>query len=138
MKEEVGMVQLRTLIALGAVVGGLCWIAELLAERAGAPGGVLTLLMWAGLVLMTVAFLGAGVNLVRIGNHWLELVVGVATPTLVWSVVWAFKGGDADPYVVDGVFGALAAVYGVAVILRRSQGGDEDQPDLRPGRRRAE
>ena len=130
------MVQLKTLIALGAIVGGLCWIAELLAERAGASGGVLTLLQWAGLVLMTVAFLGAGVNLVRIGNHWLEAVVGVATPTLVWSVVWAFKGGDADPYVVDGVFGALAAVYGIAVILRRPRAVDDDH-DLRPGRRRA-
>ena len=131
------MVQLKTLIALGALVGGLCWIGELLAERAGAPGGVLTLLMWVGLVLMTVAFLGAGINLVRIGNHWLEAVVGVATPALVWSVVWAFKGGDADPYVVDGVFGALAVLYGIAVILRRSHGADDDQPDLRPGRRRA-
>jgi hypothetical protein len=130
------MVQLRTLIALGAIVGGLCWIAELLTERAGASGGFLTLLQWAGLALMTVAFLGAGVTLVRMGNHWLELIVGVATPTLVWSVVWAFKGGNADPYVVDGVFGVLATVFGIATALRRPHGGEDDH-ELRPGRRRA-
>lgn len=130
------MVQLKTLIALGAIVGGLCWVAELLTERAGASGGLLTLLQWAGLVLMTVAFLGAGVTLVRMGNHWLELIVGVATPTLVWSVVWAFKGGDADPYVVDGVFGALATVFGIATALRRPHGVEDDH-ELRPGRRRA-
>ena len=131
------MVQLKTLIALGAIVGGLCWIAEFFAERGGAADGLLTILQWVGLVLMTVAFLGAGVNLVRIGNHWLELVVGVATPALVWSVVWAFKGGDADPYVVDGVFGALAAVFGLVTIMRRPHDQEDDGPDLRPGRRRA-
>ena len=130
------MVQLRTLIALGAIVGGLCWVTEFLAEGAGASGGLLTLLQWAGLVLMTVAFLGGGINLVRIGNLWLELVVGVATPALVWSVVWAFKSGDADPYLVDGIFGALAAVYGVVTYLRRPQRDDHEHAQ-RPGRRRA-
>lgn len=130
------MVQLKTLIALGAVLGGLCWIAEFFAERAGGPGGLLAFLQWVGLVLMTVAFLGAGITLVRSGTRWLELVVAVATPALIWSVVWAFKSGDADPYVVDGIFGALAGVYGIALFLRRPHQTD-DQEKLRPGRRRA-
>ena len=131
------MVQLRTLVALGAVVGGLSWVVEFFAERAGASDGLLTVLQWVGLVLMTAAFLGAGITLVRSGNLWLELVVGVATPALVWSIVWAFKSGNADPYVVDGVFGALAAVYGIALFLRRPHPADDDQEKLRPGRRRA-
>jgi hypothetical protein len=129
------MVQLKTLIALSAIVGGLCWIAKFFAERGGASDELLDALLWAGLVLMTIAFLGAGVNLVRIGNHWLELVVGVATPALVWSVVWAFRG-DADAYVVDGVFGALAVLYGLLTIFRRTRKAAE-APDTRPGRRRA-
>jgi hypothetical protein len=129
------MVQLKSLIALGAIGGGLCWIAKFFAERGGASGGLLDALLWAGLVLMTIAFLGGGVNLVRIGNHWLELVVGLATPALVWSVVWAFRG-DLDPYAVDGVFGALAVLYGLLTVLRRTRETAE-APDARPGRRRA-
>jgi hypothetical protein len=50
--------------------------------------------------------------------------------------VWAFKSGDADAYVVDGVFGALTAIYGIALFLRRPHQADDD-PRLRPGRRRA-
>lgn len=131
------MVQLKTLIALGAVVGGLCWIVEYVLERVGTPDALPSLFFWVGLLLMTVAFLGAGITLVRTGNHWLELVVGVATPALVWSVVWAFRGGMSDPSVVDGVFGVLAAAFGAAVMLRGQHEGDDDQKKLRPGRRRA-
>jgi hypothetical protein len=130
------MVQLKSLVALGAVVGGVCWIAKYFAERAGAAGGLLDVLNWAGLALMTIAFLGAGVTLVKVGNHWLELVVGVATPALVWSVVWTFKGGDSDPYAVDGVFGVLAVLYGLFVHLRRPR-ESAGEPPVRPGRRRA-
>jgi hypothetical protein len=130
------MVQLKTLVALGAIVGGLCWIAEYVLERTGSSGGLPSLLFWVGLLLMTVAFVGAGVTLVRTGNHWLELVVGVATPALVWSVVWAFRGGSSQPYVVDGVFGVLAAAFGTALVLRQPHRAADDH-DARPGRRRA-
>jgi len=131
------MVQLKTLVALGAGVGGLCWIGEYVLERVGAPDVLPSLFFWVGLLLMTAAFLGAGITLVRTGNHWLELVVGVATPALVWSVVWAFRGGSSDPYVVDGLFGVLASTFGVAVFLRGPHQADDEQKKLRPGRRRA-
>ena len=130
------MVQLKTLVAVGAIGGGLSWIAEYVLERAGASDGLASLLFWVGLVLMTIAFLGAGINLVRTGNHWLELVVGVATPALVWSVVWAFRGGNADAHVVDGVVGVLAIAFGIAVFLRQQHQVDHEE-HLRPGRRRA-
>ncbi len=127
------MVRTRTLVALGAILGGLCWIATYLVDRSD---DLLTILWWAGLVLMTVAFLGAGVRLVRTGTVWLQLVVGLATPALVWSVVWAFKSGDADAEVVDGAFGALAVVFGLVVALRRTR-GTPAAAAARPGRRRA-
>ena len=130
------MVQLRTLVALGAILGGLCWIATYVPERVDSVDAMPSAVWWAGLVLMTIAFLGGGINLVRMGNVWLELVVGLATPALVWSVVWAFKSGDADPVVVDGVFGALAVVFGIVVFLRRPRRTKEPE-DARPGRRRA-
>ena len=129
------MVQLRTLIGLGATLGGLCWVAAYALHRGDTADGLVSLLFWAGLVLMTVAFLGAGIDLVRVGNHWLEIVVGVATPALVWSVVWAFRSGGTDPYVVDGVFGVLAVLFGVATMARRPRAAEA--AELRPGRRRA-
>jgi hypothetical protein len=127
------MVRMRTLVALGAILGGLCWIATYVADSSD---GLLEVVWWVGLVLMTVAFLGAGVRLVRTGTVWLQMVVGLATPALVWSVVWAFKSGDADPEVVDGVVGALTVVFGAVVALRRTRGGSTVAA-ARPGRRRA-
>jgi uncharacterized membrane protein YjjP (DUF1212 family) len=97
----------------------------------GGGGGVVDLLYWVGLVLLFVGLFGLGTLLVSKGAVWLEVIVGIAFPLLVWSVVEVVHSAG-DPLVIDAVVGVLIA--GVCLLaLGRSGGGDERPPRRHAG-----
>jgi hypothetical protein len=89
-----------------------------LAHAGGAD--VLDALSVAGLVLLAVAMVGFGVGLVSRSAIWLRVIVGIAFPALVWSVLEVFRP-VADTEVVDGVFGAVVVVVSLVALSRRPE-----------------
>ena len=110
---------LRTVALVSGVVGGLCWTARLVLHVTDAgSAGLLDALHWAGLGLLALAMLGFGVGLVSRGAVWLRIIVGIAFPALVWSLLEVFRP-VADTEVVDGVFGALVVLISLVGLSRR-------------------
>jgi hypothetical protein len=120
---------LRALARVSGLLGGLCWVLRLLLDRSGSGAGAVDPLHWAGLVLLFVALLGLGATLVK--EVWLQTIVGIAFPLLVWSVVEVLHRAG-DPLVVDAVAGVLIAAACVAS-LRRKGGGDQKPPRRHAG-----
>lgn len=108
---------LRSLTRVAGVLGGLCWIVRLLLDAVGWVAGALDPLYWTGLVLLAIALMGAGAGLVSKSAGWLRVIVGVAVPILVWSVLEVVRNGG-DALLVDAVVGF--AVLVVSVIGLRS------------------
>ena len=100
---------LRTVTMGAGVLGGVCWLLRLLLDLAGSDGGVLGVLQWLGLVLLAVALAGLGAGLVGKSELWLQAIVAVAFPLLVWSVLEVLHPAG-DPELIDGVFGVVVAV----------------------------
>ncbi|GEP36115.1 hypothetical protein NSZ01_38830 [Nocardioides szechwanensis] len=94
---------------LAGVLGGLLLVIRHL-------GGV-DQLRWPGLVLLTVALAGGGAALVSSSAGWLRVIVAVAFPALVWSVVEVLhdSGGDS---LVDALVGAVVALACVVALVR--------------------
>ena len=108
------------------LLGGACWVVRWV--LGGEPGD---LLYWTGLLLLFVALFGLGTTLVSKGALWLQVIVGIAFPLLVWSVVEVIHSAG-DPVVIDAVVGVL--VGGVSLLaLRQSGGGDERPPRRHAG-----
>ncbi len=105
----VSLTSLALLARLAGVLGGLCLLV-----RAGA--GV-DALRWPGLVLLALALAGLGAGLVGRGATWLRVIVAVALPVLVWSVVEVFHG-EGEGRVVDAVAGVVVAAVCVAGLVR--------------------
>jgi hypothetical protein len=105
---------LRLIAFVAAVLGGLLWVARWLTDGSAFSDG----LYWAGLVAIAVALGVAGASLVRSSALPLRVLVAVAFPLLVWSVVSVFR--PADPPLVDGLLGVVAVVVG-GVGLARSR-----------------
>src|SRR5688572_31052596 len=97
---------LRALARVSGLLGGVCWVARMLLDRGGSEGGMVDALYWAGLVLLFVALVGFDTTLVNKGAVWLQAIVGIAFPVLVWSVVEVLHGAG-DPVVIDAVVGIL-------------------------------
>jgi hypothetical protein len=116
----------RPLARVCGLLGGLCWVAR------GVLGGgtVGDLLQWAGLLLLFLGVFGLGTALVNKGAIWLQVIVGIAFPLLVWSVVEVLHASG-DPVVINAVVGVLIAV---ACVLALGPGGDGGE---RPPRRHA-
>jgi hypothetical protein len=109
---------IRALARICGLLGGACWVVRLV--RGGEVGDPL---YWAGLALLFVGLCGLGAALVSKGAVWLQVIVGVAFPLLVWSVVEVLHASG-DPVVIDAIFGILIA--GTCLLaLGRSGGGDE-------------
>lgn len=122
---------LHTLARLAGLVGGLCWAARFVMDLGGSGTGMVGDGLYVlGLLLLVVALVAAGAGLVSTSATWLRVIVAVAFPLLVWSVLQVLhEGGNAQ--VIDGVFGL--AVAGISVVqLVRSK--PKRQP---PSRRRA-
>lgn len=109
---------LRSLTHIAGVLGGLFWIVRLVLDAAGVADGALDALYWSGLVLVAVALAGAGVGLVSKSAWWLRVIVGVAFPVLVWSVLEVVRNGG-DALIVDAVVGFAVLVVSV-IGLRRA------------------
>ena len=97
---------------VAGVVGGLAWVLRQV-------GGV-DALRWPGLVLLAVALAGAGAALVSSSAGWLRVIVAVAFPLLVWSVVEVLHESG-DDALIDAVVGGVVALL-CAVALARPGG----------------
>ena len=99
---------MRVVMALAAVLGGLCCIVALWV-------GPLSVV---GAVLVAVAVVGAGGGLASRSATWLRVIAGVCFLGLVASVLLLFRGA-ADDGALLAAAGAAAAVAGVVVLSRR-------------------
>ncbi len=115
---------LRALACACGLLGGAVWVVRLVLDR-GDGGGVVDGLYWAGLLLLFVALVGFGTALVSKGAVWLQAIVGIAFPVLVWSVVETLHAAG-DPVVVDAVVGV--AIAGVSAVALRKALGRERPP----------
>ncbi len=113
---------LRTVTMVSGVVGGLCWVARLVVDLVGSDSGsVLDALQWAGLVLLAIALGSLGAGLVGKSELWLQAIVAVAFPLLVWSVLEVLHPAG-DPEIIDGVFGlAMVAICGRRLLEQRGE-----------------
>ncbi|MGH3306696.1 MAG: hypothetical protein ACRDOX_03320 [Nocardioides sp.] len=119
---------LRALARVSGLLGGACWVARMLLDRGGSGGGTVDALYWAGLALLFVALFGLGTALVNKGAVWLQVIVGIAFPLLVWSVVEVVHSAG-DPVVIDAVVGILIA--GVSLLALGQSGGRDERPPRR-------
>ena len=101
---------LRSVATAFGLVGGLCWVARILVES--------EVLEWAGFVLLGVAAAVAGAALVSSSALPLRLLVAVAFPLLVWSVLELLRDAGADR-TIDALFGAAAVVVSIVAVIRR-------------------
>jgi uncharacterized membrane protein YjjP (DUF1212 family) len=114
---------IRTLARVCGLLGGACWVVRLV--RGGEVGDPL---YWAGLALLFVGMFGLGTMLVSKGAVWLQVIVGIAFPLLVWSVVEVVHTAG-DPVVIDAVVGVLIA--GTCLLALGRSGGGEEKPPRR-------
>ena len=80
-------------------------------------------LQWGGLALLSVGLFGLGTTLVSQGAVWLQVIVGVAFPLLVWSVLEVVRGSG-DAVVVDGVVGIAIAAACLLALGPKGEGGE--------------
>lgn len=109
---------LRTAVLLSGVVGGMSWLVRTVLDRVDVGVGLDPALHWVGLLLVATALCGYGAGLVS--ATWLRLVVGVAFPVLVWSVLEVFDPGT-DPSLADGALGLVVAAVAVSQLARRHE-----------------
>ena len=112
---------MRTIACAAGILGGACWLVRPFVDGGGADG-----LWYAGIALLAVATLIAGLRLVPRSPAWLQVIVAVGSLGLAGSVLATVRAeGDAD--VVDAIAGALALVVAVVMLVRGS-GGREREP----------
>ena len=121
----------RALARVAGLLGGACWVARMLLDRIAGGGAMVDALYWVGLVLVFVALFGLGTMFVSKGEVWLQVIVGVAFPLLVWSLVEVIHSAG-DPAVIDAVVGVLIAAAALRV-LGHSGSGDEKPPRRHAG-----
>lgn len=109
---------LRTVTRVAGIAGGLCWLVRYVLDAAGSGDGTpAEALYWAGLVLLFVALAGFGTQLVSSSALWLQAIVGVAFPLLVWSVLEVLDPGT-DPSLVDAIFGGALLLLCLRELVR--------------------
>jgi hypothetical protein len=108
---------LNTVARGSGLVGGLLWLVRFLLDLAGSGSGAADLLYVGGLVLLGVALVGMGMGLVSRSALWLRVIVGIAFPLLVWSVLEVLHPAG-DPQAIDGVVGLVAVVVAALGLVR--------------------
>ena len=108
---------MRVPAAVAGSLGGLCWLAAYVADRAGAGAGLVDGVTWAGVALLTIAVVVTGASLVSSSATWLRIVVAVCFAALVGSVLEVVRQGG-DALVVDAVFGAAVLVVSIVALAR--------------------
>ena len=99
-----------------AVLGGLVWVGRWLLDPL-VGDGTSGVLHWAGVACFAVALAAAGAGLVNQSATPLRLLVAVALPLLVWSVVEVLRPAGDLP--LDAVLGAFGLVVGAARLVGR-------------------
>jgi O-antigen/teichoic acid export membrane protein len=120
-ETAVGPLDLRRTAQAAGLVGGIAWVVAyfLPNDPRTAPA---TLLLWLGLLLLTVALFGLGLLLVKSDVLPLRVFVALALPTLVWGVFAIVRDSASDRPLVDAVFGAaVGLISGLQLVRRRSQ-----------------
>lgn len=109
---------LRTVARVAGIAGGICWLLRYVLDAAGSGDGTpAEALYWAGLALLFGALAGLGAQLVNKSALWLQAIVGVAFPLLVWSVLEVLDPGT-DPSLVDAVFGGALLLLCLRDLLK--------------------
>ena len=105
---------MRALSCAAALLGGACWVVRYFTDVEG--------LYWAGLVLLGIAALLAGLAAVPRAPVWLQGIVGIGSVGLFLSVTTTLHSA-LDNATVDLVVGVLAIlVFGyVALKLRKAE-----------------
>ena len=105
---------MRALSCAAALLGGACWVVRYFTDIEG--------LYWAGLVLLAITALLAGLAAVPKAPLWLQGIVAIGSVALFWSVTMTLHSVAADA-TVDLVVGVLAIlVFGyVALKLRKAE-----------------
>jgi hypothetical protein len=108
---------LRRSAQASGLVGGIAWVATyFLADDPRTTFG--TLLLWFGMLLLTVALLGLGMLLVKGDVLALRVFVALALPTLVWGVFALVRDSASDRTLVDAVFGGVVGLISGIQLLR--------------------
>jgi hypothetical protein len=108
---------LRAIARWAGLLGGLFWLLRFVLDLAGSDGVVLDLLHWAGGVLLFVGLASMGAGLVSTSATWLQAIVAVAFPLLVWSVLEVLHPAG-NAVAIDGIFGLVAAGVAVYAIVK--------------------
>ncbi|MDN4174564.1 hypothetical protein QWY28_16505 [Nocardioides sp. SOB77] len=116
--------RLLLLARSAGLLGGLAWSVRW-PLGSGAAGDAA---YWIGLVALAVALAAYGATLVRV--TWLQVVVGVALPVLVGSLLEVLRG-DGDGLALDGLVGLGALLVAAAGAARARRG----RPSRRTGTR---
>ena len=105
---------MRALACAAAVLGGACWVLRYVTDA--------EVLYWAGLALLAVTALLAGLAAVPKAPAWLQAIVAVGSVGLFWSVTMTLHSAAADA-TVDLMLGVLAiVVFGYyATMLRAAE-----------------
>jgi hypothetical protein len=111
---------LRRTAQASGLAGGIAWVVTYFLPD-DPRSGLATVLLWLGLLLLSVALFGLGLLLVRSDVLPLRLFVALALPTLVWSAFAVVRDSASDQTLVDAAFGAVVGVVsGVQLVRRRS------------------
>jgi hypothetical protein len=113
----------RSLVRIAGIVGGLAWLGQAAVNQYDAAGAAVNALYYGGAVLIAVALVGLGSELVS-AAAWLKLVVGSCFPLLVLAVLAILHEQTSDN-VVDGGFGLGLALICSASLL----GGPKDDAE---------
>lgn len=127
---------MRVPAAVAGSLGGLCWLAAYVADRADRGSGLVDGITWAGVALLTIAVLAAGASLVSKSATWLRFIVAVCFAALVGSLLAVVRDGG-DPLIVDAVFGAAALVVSVVGLSRGPRGRPAEAAAPPPPSRRS-
>lgn len=106
--------RLLLLARSAGALGGLAWLVRWPLGSDG-TGAAADTAYWFGLVALAVSLAAYGAALVKVG--WLQAVVALALPVLVWSVLEVLRG-DGDGLAVDGVVGLVLLVVAVTGLAR--------------------
>ncbi len=119
---------LRTIARLTGVLGGLCWVVRWVLDLTGTgDDGMLDAFQWVGLGLLAVSLAGYGAGLVSRSATWLRVIVAVAFPLLVWSVLEVLRDAG-DAVLVDFVVGGGVLLVSAVGLARGGGPEPEDQP----------